>query len=118
MAKIGILSCEKIKDIHCMGCIKCFKALSQKEGKFAEHEDEIEVVFWAGCGGCPELFMPKLVLVNEMVNHLGREYDVIPIATCINKAVETAACPLKPEEMKKKIEGKWGKKVIIGTHPW
>ncbi len=118
MAKIGVLTCEKIKDIHCIGCIKCHKAISEKVGTFANHDDEIEVVFWAGCGGCPGLFMPKMTITNEMTEKLGREYDVVHIGTCMVKAVKTAGCPIDLDDMKAKIEGKWGKKVIIGTHPW
>jgi len=118
MAKIGVLCCEKIKDKLCIGCMKCHKAAAEKLGKFSEHEDEIEIVFWSGCGGCPGLFMPKMTLLDDMANQLGRDYDVVHLATCITKAVTTANCPLNLEDMKNKIEGKWGKKVIIGTHPW
>ncbi len=118
MAKIGVLTCEKIRDIHCQGCIKCHKAIGEKNGQFANHDDDIEVVFWAGCGGCPGLFMPKMTLLDEMVNHLGRSYDVVHIGTCIEKAVKTAGCPIDLDDMKAKIEGKWGKKVYIGTHTY
>ncbi len=118
MAKIGVLTCDKIRDIHCQGCMKCHKAVSEKVGTFATHDDDIEVVFWAGCGGCPGLFMPKMTLLNEIAEHMGRNYDVVHIGTCIVKAVKTAACPINLDDMKTKIEGKWGKKVIVGTHPW
>ena len=117
MAKIGILSCENIQDSHCIGCIKCHKAISDKEGTFGDHDD-IELVFWAGCGGCPGLFMPKMTLIDEMVTHLGRTYDVVHLGTCIQKAVNTASCPIDLDDMKQKIEDKWGKKVVVGTHPW
>lgn len=118
MAKIGMLTCEKIKDTHCIGCIKCHKAISKKVGTFKQHKDDIEVVFWAGCGGCPGLYMPKMTITNEMVDKLGREYDTIHIGTCIVKAVKTAGCPIDLDKMKSMIEEKWGKKVIIGSHPW
>jgi predicted metal-binding protein len=118
MAKIGILSCEKIKDNHCIGCIKCYKAVAEKAGTFAEHKDEIEIAFWAGCGDCPGLFMPKMVLIGEQAKSLGREFDTVHIGTCMVKAVKTAACPIDLEKMKSMIEEKWGVKVHIGTHPW
>jgi predicted metal-binding protein len=118
VARIGVLTCQKIRDIHCMGCVKCHKALAEKLGGFAEHEDEIEIVFWAGCGDCPGMFMPKMTILDEMAEKMGREYDVVHLGTCMQKAVGTADCPLDLEDVKAKIEGKWGKKVIIGTHPW
>ena len=117
MAKIGVLTCQKIRDIHCMGCIKCHKAIANRDGNFADY-DEIDVVFWAGCGDCPGLYMPKVDLLNAMTGKLGREYDIIHIGTCIQKAVETAACPIDLDLMKKRIEGKFGKKVVIGTHTY
>ena len=118
MAKIGVLCCERIKEVSCIGCMKCHKAVAEKIGGFDQHEDEIEVVFWSGCGGCPGLFMPKMTLIDDLTRHMGREYDVVHLGTCITKAVNTAACPLNLDDMKAKIEGKWEKKVIIGTHPW
>ncbi len=117
MAKIGILTCEKINDNLCIGCMKCHKAISEKVGTFQDY-DEIETVFWTHCGGCPGLFMPKMVLVDELADKMGREYDTVHIGTCIVKAVKTAGCPLDLDDMKAKIEEKWGKKVVIGTHPW
>jgi len=118
MAKIGMVTCEKIRDIHCIGCIKCHKAIANKDGQFAKYDDDIEVVFWTGCGGCPGLYMPKMTIVNEMVDKLGREYDVIHFGTCMIKATKTAACPIDLDDMKAKIEDKWGKKVVIGSHPY
>ena len=118
MTKIGVITCDNIRDKHCMGCIKCFKAAANKEGHFSEHEDDIEVVFWTGCGGCPGLYMPKFALIHEMTEKLGREYDVIHIGTCVVKAAKTSGCPIELETMKKNLETKWGKKVIIGTHTY
>ena len=118
MANIGVLYCENINDRLCIGCIKCHNAIAEKLGTFGNHQDEIEIVFWSGCGGCPGLFMPKMVLLDELTEQLGRTYDVVHLGTCISKAVNTADCPLNLDDMKTKIEGKWGKKVIVGTHPW
>ncbi|MFH0811073.1 MAG: CGGC domain-containing protein [Pseudomonadota bacterium] len=117
MAKIGIISCQKIKDVHCIGCLKCFKAMREKLGKFEEHDD-IEIVFMSDCGGCPGLVLPKTMLVSEQAKLLERDYDVIHIATCVLKAVNTAACPINLDEIKTMLESKFGKKVIMGTHPW
>jgi predicted metal-binding protein len=117
MARIGIISCQKIKDVHCIGCLKCFKAMREKAGKFSEHDD-IEVVFMSDCGGCPGLAMPKTILVSEQAKLLERDFDVIHIGTCVTKAVETAGCPINLDKLKAMLEGKFGKKVIVGTHTY
>ncbi|MEW6276534.1 MAG: CGGC domain-containing protein [Bacillota bacterium] len=117
MARIGIISCQKIKDITCVSCIKCFKAIAQKQGNF-ERYDDLEVVFMGDCGGCPGLVMPKLGLIMDMACTYERDVDVIYLGTCVMKARETAQCPINPEEISKKIKAKFGKEVILGTHPW
>ncbi|MCL5058642.1 MAG: CGGC domain-containing protein, partial [Actinobacteria bacterium] len=43
MAKIAIITCAKIRDISCVGCLKCFKAAERKEGEFAQH-DNVRIV--------------------------------------------------------------------------
>ena len=119
MAKIAIISCKKIRDISCVSCIKCFKGVSEKAGEFARYEGEpIEVVALGDCGDCPGLVMPKMVLIHDMLKAYGREIDAIHFATCMVKASTTAKCPISLEEMAKKIEGKFGVPVTIGTHPW
>ena len=98
--------------------MKCHKAADEKLGGFNQHEDLVEVVFWSGCGGRPGLFMPKMTLLDDLADRMGRDYDVVHLGTCITKAVNTAACPIDLADMKAKIEKKWGKKVIVGAHPW
>jgi len=36
----------------------------------------------------------------------------------VMKAVQTAKCPIDVEDLKKKIEAKMKKEVILGTHPY
>ena len=117
MARIGIISCANIKDRHCIACLKCFKAMRERLGEFAQHDD-IEVVFMADCGGCPGLTIPKMVLVEEQAKGLERDFDTIHIGACVVKAAQLSGCPIDLEDLKKKLEGKFGKKVIVGTHPW
>ena len=101
MARIGIISCRKIKDVTCVSCIKCFKAIAQKQGNF-ERYDDLEVVFMGDCGGCPGLVMPKLGLIMDMARTYERDVDVIYLGTCVMKARETAQCPINPEEINMK----------------
>lgn len=115
-SKIVIVSCKRIRDINCVACIKCFKGIKEKDGEYAKHSDDIEVVAMPDCGDCPGLVMPKLALVKDICQQYGRDFDTVHLATCIVKAVKTAACPIDLEGLKAKIEKVLGKKVIIGTH--
>ncbi|MBO8138484.1 MAG: CGGC domain-containing protein [Desulfotomaculum sp.] len=116
--KIAIFSCKKIRDISCIGCIKCFKAAADRAGEFSRYldDDEVEIVAMSNCGDCPGLMIPRTVLVMENLRAQGRDVDVIHIGTCMVKAVETAACPIDLEKLKNTLETKFKKEVVIGTH--
>ncbi len=119
MAQIVILSCKKIKDITCVSCMKCFKAMKQRVGEFSRYKDEeLHVVAMGDCGDCPGLVMPKLGLIMDLSKVYEQEIDVVHLGTCIVKATQTAACPINLDELKKKLEAKFEKPVVIGTHPW
>ncbi len=117
MAKIVIISCKKIRDIHCVSCIKCFKAMSERAGEFARYKDqELEVVAMGDCGDCPGLVMPKLALIDDLSKQYNRDFDTVHLGTCLVKAGATAACPINLERLKDMIEKKMGTQVVIGTH--
>ncbi len=118
MARIAIVSCQKIKDASCIGCIKCFKAMDLREGEFSRYADDIDLVAMSDCGDCPGLVMPKLSLVKDVTDHYGRDFDTVHIGTCIVKAVQTAACPINLEKLAGMIENVMGKQVVIGTHTY
>lgn len=119
MANIMIVSCNRIRDISCIGCIKCFKAVKERAGEFSRFKDEeINIVAMTTCGNCPGLVMPRLALVKDICNQYQVDFDYIFLGTCIVKATETAKCPIDISELKKKLENKFGKEVIVGTHPW
>lgn len=115
MANIAIITCAKIRDISCVGCLKCFKASEFKDGEFAKY-DNVRIVAISGCGDCPGLVMPKATLLMEMANYLDRDIDAVHLGTCMLKANKTAACPIDLEALKTKIETVFGKPVTIGTH--
>ena len=115
MANVLIVSCTKIRDVSCIACLKCFKAAGLKEGEFAKY-DSVQIVGLSGCGDCPGLVMPKVSLVMEMADYLMRDIDAIHIGTCVVKAKTTAACPIDLDGIKAKLEGKFGKPVVVGTH--
>ncbi|MDY6855277.1 MAG: CGGC domain-containing protein [Thermodesulfobacteriota bacterium] len=117
-SKIVILSCKKIRDISCVSCIKCFKGVKEKNGEFAKHGGEIEVIAMGDCGDCPGLVMPKLALIKDVCQQYGADFDTVHLGTCMVKASQTAACPIDIDALKTKLEGAFGKKVIVGTHAY
>ncbi|RJX17804.1 MAG: CGGC domain-containing protein [Desulforudis sp.] len=119
MARIVILSCKKIKDVTCVSCMKCFKGIKERAGEFARYGDEeIEIVAMGNCGDCPGLVMPKMGLIMDLAKVYEREVDVIHFGTCMVRATGTAKCPINLNELKVKLEAKFEKSVVIGTHPW
>lgn len=54
----------------------------------------------------------------DMGKLYDRDFDAIHLGTCIMKATQTAKCPIDVEDIKKKIETKFNKEVILGTHPY
>ncbi len=118
MTRIAILYCEKIRDYSCVACAKCFKGIDERAGSF-EGYDELDVVGFIGCGGCPGLVVPKMKLFHTCLQSLDRDYEVLFIGTCVKAAVETGNCPIEDlDKLKELIESKFGKKAVIGTHPW
>ena len=91
--------------------------MKEKNGEFAQH-DTIELVAMTDCGDCPGLTIPKVKLINEITNNLDRPFDVIHFGTCVKLAMETAACPIDFDDLKARIENKFGKEVILGTHTY
>lgn len=115
MKRVAIFSCKRIRDVSCVACLKCFKASDLKEGEFARHGDEVKIVAMTNCGDCPGLVMPRAQLLLEQADYLESDIDAVHIGTCMVKAVQTAACPIDLEGLKKKLDTKF-KEVIIGTH--
>ncbi len=72
-----------------------------------------------GCGGCPGLVVPKIKLFHTCLRSLDRDYEVLFVGSCVKTAVETGNCPIGDlSKLKELIESKFGKRVVIGTHPW
>ncbi|MBN2227891.1 MAG: CGGC domain-containing protein [candidate division Zixibacteria bacterium] len=118
MAKVAIVGCKRIQDQLCIACEKCLKAIKYKDGTFSRYEDEIDLIALGNCGDCPGLIMPKLVLMNEIAESIGQEYDIIHFGTCMVKAKKTGQCPLDFEQIAKLVKDNFGKEVVIGTHDY
>ena len=117
MSKIAIFYCKRIKDHSCIGCAKCYKAMAEKNGEFARH-DEIELVAMTDCGDCPGLTVPRVKLLSEITKNLGRDIEVLHFGTCVKLAMETAGCPIDFDELSAILENKFGVKVVLGTHSY
>lgn len=117
MAKIAILYCKKVKDHSCIGCAKCFKGVKEKNNEFAKYDD-IEIVAMTDCGDCPGLVIPRLKLVTDVVKGLGGAVDAVHLGTCVKLAIETAACPIKFEELKERVNNKFNLPLVLGTHAY
>lgn len=108
MKKIGIIICSRYQ--NCGGG-KCFRSVQERKGGFAVYppEEEIQVVGFAHCGGCPGgniEYVPEEFLKNGC--------DVVHLATGL--VVGYPPCPYI-REFKDFIEKRYGLPVVIGTHP-
>jgi len=117
MARIAVLYCKRIKDYSCIGCAKCYKAMDERNGEYAQH-DEIELVAMSDCGDCPGLTFPRMKLLTEITGNLERPIEVLHFGTCVKLAMETAQCPIDFDEMKVLLENKFGLRVVLGTHSY
>jgi len=116
--KIGIFYCKRIKDQVCVGCAKCFKAVSETEGEYSRYDEPPEVVFMTHCGDCPGLIMPSASLMKTCLRDLDVSVDAIHLSTCIMKAKNTAACPMDLDAIRSKLEESWGVPVVLGGHDY
>jgi predicted metal-binding protein len=103
MKKIAIFYCPRIQNHTCIACMKCFRGISEKNGEFARHEEDIQLV--------------SLTDMDQL-KHMDQTPDVIHLGTCIKMAYEHGNCPMDPDEVKLKLEKKFQKPVIIGTHDY
>ena len=117
MAKIAVLYCKKVKDHSCIACAKCYKAMAEKNGEYARH-DEIEIVAMTDCGDCPGLVVPRVKLITEIAKNLGREIETLHLGTSDKLAMETSKCPIDFYHLKPNLENKFGIEVVLGTHAY
>jgi predicted metal-binding protein len=117
MTKIGIIACKKQMDTLCIGCAKCFKALAEGAGMLADYETP-ELVFLTSCGDCPGFPVQRTSLMLSYLKPLDQDVEVIHLGTCIQSAVVNGKCPIDIESTKKKLEEKFKKTVVVGTHPY
>ena len=85
--RVGIIRCQQTED-YCPGTTD-FRMIREKKGAFEGVEEEIEIVGFINCGGCPA---KKAVLrARELVK---RGADTIVFASCIQKGTPIGyPCP-------------------------
>lgn len=102
--KIGIIRCE-FHSVQCNG-VHCFSALQNKTEAFAAHDDDLQLVGYATCGGC---------CGRDAVRRAGAMVasgaEAIHLSGCLYGGT---LCPFK-DRIKSDIE-RLKVPVILGTH--
>lgn len=104
--KVGIIRCQQTED-YCPGTTD-FRMVREKKGVFEGIEDDIEIIGFINCGGCPA---KKAVLrARELVK---RGADTIVFASCIQKGTPIGyPCPFA-KKMKDLIANDLGDSVKL-----
>ena len=102
--KIGIIRCQQTED-YCPGTADS-RAIRERQGAFAGIEEDMEIVGFINCGGCPA---KKAVLrARELVR---RGAGTIVFASCIHKGTPIGyPCPFA-RKMKELVEKDLGEGV-------
>ncbi len=102
--KVGIIRCLQTEDF-CPGTTD-FRMIREKKGAFEGIEEEIDIIGFINCGGCPA---KKAVLrARELVK---RGADTIVFASCIQKGTPIGyPCPFA-KKMKELISRDLGENV-------
>jgi predicted metal-binding protein len=76
--RVGIIRCES-RAINCPGT-GCFRAINEKEGSFNKYDNDIELVGFTTCGGCPVDNTNKNL--NEIEILLNHGAEIIHFSNC------------------------------------
>ena len=109
--KVGIIRCMQTED-YCPGTTD-FRAIREKTGVFAGVEENIEIVGFTNCGGCPG--KRAFLRAKELVK---RGADTIAFASCIRKGTPIGyPCPFadKMKELVARGAGE-GVRLLDYTH--
>ena len=109
--KLGIIRCMQTED-YCPGTAD-FKFIKERKGAFEGITEDIDIIGFINCGGCPG--KKVLLRVRELVK---RGADTICFASCINKGTPMGyPCPFA-KKMRELVEKEVGDtvKIIDYTH--
>jgi len=107
VTRVGIIRCAAYSE-KCAG-YKCFPALRERTGPFAEYEDELLLIGFDTCGGCSRNEMGKIV--DRAVRLRDRGAEVIHLGNCL-----VSACPWA-QVFRDAIIKETGVPVALRTHP-
>ncbi len=105
--KVAIVRCDIVSEV-CPG-IACFKAFNNRKLNFEHYDDNVELVGFFTCGGCPGRRVSRLV--DKLIPY---GLDVVHLSSCMMLEGDYPRCPHK-NQIKKMIENK-GIEVVEGTH--
>lgn len=104
--KVGLIRCMQTEDM-CPGT-KDFKYMKEKKGAFEGVTDEVEVIGFTTCGGCP-----GKKAVTRAVEMVKRGADTIVLCSCITRGNPIGfICP-HAQAIEKSISKKVGDTVRI-----
>ncbi|MGI6227792.1 MAG: CGGC domain-containing protein [Peptococcales bacterium] len=109
--KLGLIRCLQTEDM-CPGTT-CFKVIKDKNLAFAGIEEDIEIIGFNTCGGCP-----GKKAVSRAAEMVKKGADTIALASCITKGNPISfPCP-NADKIKEAIVKKLGNeiKIIDYTH--
>ena len=109
--KLGIIRCMQTED-YCPGTTD-FKVIKNHKGAFEGIDEDIELIGFINCGGCPG--KKALLRAKELVR---RGADTIAFASCIQKGTPIGyPCPFA-EQMRKLVADNLGPdiRIIDYTH--
>lgn len=85
--KVGIIRCMQTED-YCPGTTD-FRMIKEKKGAFENVNEDIEIIGFCNCGGCPA--KKSVLRARELVR---RGADTIVFASCIQKGTPLGyPCP-------------------------
>ena len=104
--KLGVIRCLQTED-YCPGTMD-FKVIAEKQGAFSGVAEDITIVGFINCGGCPG---KKAVLRGREL--VKRGADTIAFASCIQKGTPLGyPCPFA-KKMKELLEKDLGKEICF-----
>ena len=104
--KVGLIRCLQTEDM-CPGTVD-LKIIREKKGAFANVSEEIELIGFNTCGGCPG--KKAVARAAEMVK---RGADTIALCSCITRGTPIGfPCP-HAEAMKEAMAKKLGAEIKI-----
>lgn len=104
--KVGIIRCMQTED-YCPGTAD-FRMIREKKGVFENITEEIELIGFINCGGCPGKKTP--LRIRELIR---RGADTIAFASCIQKGTPIGyPCPFA-KKIKELAEEEAGDHILI-----